>query len=116
MRRSVIGLFTKFDPGKIDKKSQVLVDVTNTMTCQRLTGIQRVATQLAKTVLEAGVGIPVFIRSGVLISFSPENLELYEVKLEADHKFVMADRAWDYQDDCRCVMSKISSVGGENII
>lgn len=94
---------------------RLLVDVTDTVRCNFVSGIQRVVRQLAKATVESGAGIPVVIRGGELFSYlgqsSPE-----KIIVSRGDRFVMADAGWNDVAECRRAMETVSRKGGENIL
>ncbi len=94
---------------------RLLIDVTDTISCGFVSGVQRVVRQLAKGAMESGVGIPVFIQDGELCylqsSTAPKKIEIVE-----GDKFIMADASWNDVPACRKAMERTSRRGGSNIV
>jgi alpha-1,2-rhamnosyltransferase len=95
---------------------RLLIDVTDTISCGFVSGIQRVVRQLAKGAMESGAGIPVIIQDGELCPYlrsstAPEKIEIVE-----GDKFIMADASWNDVPACRKAMERTSRRGGSNIV
>lgn len=103
--------FVAAQPGQ-----RLLIDVTDTVRCGFVSGIQRVVRQLAKAVMESGAGIPVFIQNGELYSHLQNSSAPEKIEIVAGDKFIMADASWNDVAACRKAVKLISDMGGLNIV
>lgn len=95
---------------------RLLIDVTNTIRCDFVSGIQRVVRRLASATAEAGAGIPVVFEDGGLYAYSARASHKEKIEIVAGDKFVMADAGWNDLRGCRKAMDEVSLRGGSNII
>ncbi len=95
---------------------RILIDVTDTLCFGPTTGIQRVVRQLAKTAMENGTGISVFIQNERLFSYLRHPSIADEIEITEGDKFVMADLSWNDISRYQAVMERISRKGGANIL
>lgn len=95
---------------------RLLIDVTDTVRCSFVSGIQRVVRQLAKATMESGAGIPVFVQDGELFSYVRQSSRPDRIEVAKGDKFVMADAAWNDVAGSRKAMETTSRNGGSNIV
>lgn len=95
---------------------RLLIDVTNTIGCDFISGIQRVVRELANAATEAGAGIPVVVENGALHAYSMRSARRQTIEVAPGDKFVMADASWNELSACRKAMDEVSLRGGSNIV
>ncbi|MBY6241348.1 glycosyltransferase family 1 protein [Methylosinus sp. Sm6] len=94
---------------------RLLIDMTNTIRCEFVSGIQRVVRRIAAESTQAGAGIGVVFEDGELYACDGSS-QREKVEIAAGDKFVMADAAWHDARGCRRVMDEVSREGGMNIL
>ena len=109
--RARIGGCVSTNPGQ-----RLLIDVTDTVRCGVLSGIQRVVLKVATAAVESGAGIPVFIQDGHLFSYLRHSSTLDEIEIAEGDKFIMADASWNNVHACQTIMELISRKRGSNIV
>jgi glycosyltransferase involved in cell wall biosynthesis len=95
---------------------RLLIDVTNTISCSFISGIQRVVRELASAASAAGAGVPVVVENGVLNAYSMRTGRRQKIEVAPGDKFVMADASWNDLSACRKAMDEVSLRGGSNIV
>ena len=95
---------------------RLFIDVTDTIRCSFVSGIQRVVRQLAKGAMESGAGIPVFIQDGELYPYLRSSTAPEKIEIAEGDKFIMADASWNDLPACRKAIEQTSRRGGSNII
>jgi alpha-1,2-rhamnosyltransferase len=94
---------------------RLLVDMTNTIRCDFVSGIQRVVRRLAAESTATGAGLPVMLEDGELHSCVAGGRG-DRVEIAAGDKFVMADASWHDLPGCRKAMEHVSRRGGSNVL
>lgn len=98
------------------KRERVFVDVTNAITQNFTSGVQRVARQYAQIAAMEGIGTPVFFRDGKLYCSRRGGYSLEEVTIRKSDSFIMSDATWNNVSECEAISKKVSALGGRNII
>ncbi|BGE85386.1 hypothetical protein Ms3S1_18220 [Methylosinus sp. 3S-1] len=94
---------------------RLLIDMTNTIACDFVSGIQRVVRRLAAESTATGAGLPVVLEDGELYACA-EGKRRDRVELAAGDKFIMADASWHDLRGCRKAMEHVSRRGGSNVL
>lgn len=94
---------------------RLLIDMTNTIRCDFVSGIQRVVRRLAAEATRAGAGLAVVCEDGELYACA-EPSRRDKVEIVPGDKFVMADAAWHDVRGCRKAMDHVARRGGSNIL
>jgi alpha-1,2-rhamnosyltransferase len=94
---------------------RLLVDMTNAIRCDYVSGIQRVVRRLAAETTLAGAGLAVVFEDGELYACGDLS-QRDRVEVAAGDKFIMADAGWHDVRGCRMAMDQVSRHGGANIL
>jgi glycosyltransferase involved in cell wall biosynthesis len=94
---------------------RLLVDMTNTIRCDFVSGIQRVVRRLAGEATQTGAGLAVTFEDGEFYA-CVEGGRREKVEPAAGDKFVMADASWHDLRGCRMAMEQVWRHGGSNIL
>ena len=98
------------------ERDRVFVDVTNAITQNFTSGVQRVARQYAQIAAMEGIGIPVFFREAKLYCCGRDGYSLEEVTIRNSDNFIMSDATWNNVSECEAISNKVFALGGRNII
>lgn len=98
------------------EKDRVFVDVTNAITQNFTSGVQRVARQYAQIAAVDGIGIPVFFREAKLYCCGRDGYSIEEVNIRNSDNFIMSDASWNNVSECEAIANKVLALGGRNII
>lgn len=95
-------------------KNKIYIDVTRSLISSKITGIERVAIELAKAASRYGA-VPVIAKDGQLIALDPVTYMPVSIQIRPDDVFLMPEGGWNETHYLSAIIEMVRRAGGINV-
>lgn len=108
---------TKFDESILTHRPKILIDTTPTFRRPESGGgIPRVVREFAKSAVETGLALPVYIENGELFSYFAHPALRGPIETDSDDIYVIVDIFWYFLDEYQGMLKSLHSKGTKSAV